>query len=853
MKLRRLATARLPLVAVLAALLAARSAHAALTWDANAAGAGVTDGAGAWLAASQWWDGANNVNWTSTSDAVFGNGGTGGAVTLASPTTVNSFTFNSFSGTYTLGAAGQAITLNSGGLTLNSGAGAVGIISPVTLGAAQSWLNNASGVLTVGIGAVTNGGFLLTFGGSGNTTVSSAIGGTGGLTKRGNGALALTGANGYTGTTSVTGGMLAGAQTSGTPFGTGMVTVGAGILSLVPAGTGTNVAVSGGTTAAATKFTFNPGATLALNKGTQTSLTYTFGGTGATWVRGTNGTLILGAGAIANLGNTVAGGGERFLINGTAPAMAGTANLVDAVVAQDRGNSNAGDFVTYGAANGFAVAAPDLLNDLSTSTNATYVSISNPSIPTGGAVAAYALKVSGQTLTNTGTLTLGGGATGVAGLILNSGTISGGILTTPTSVAAELTIYTSGTSVISSSVNTATSQAGMSVFGPGSLDFSSSSSNSFTGGLRINNSTVIASSNNQLGGSSSQITLTGGTLQTSGTFALGGGNRAITLAMGQDQSGGTINVTGGTTTYQNNGTGSKILSGTGSLTKTGPGTLVLTGNTTNTYTGGTFVNTGTLQLGAANMLADSGAVTLGGGTFDIQTYSDTVGTLNATGSAVIHLGSSGAALAFAASNGIAWAGTLNLTGAFVSGSSLRFGTTSSGLTSTQLGKISATGFSSFALNANGYLTATAAGAYASWTTGPFLGTLTDTNPAHDCDGGGLPTAIEWVVQGDPTNPADDASVMPTLDSTTDAKHFLFVFRRTAAALADANTTIAVEYGSDLGGWHNSLDNGPADGVVTSVATNGFGSGIDKVTVAIPRTLAVGNKLFARLKVVVAIP
>jgi autotransporter-associated beta strand protein len=168
----------------------------------------------------------------------------------------------------------------------------------------------------------------------------------------------------------------------------------------------------------------------------------------------------------------------------------------------------------------------------------------------------------------------------------------------------------------------------MSVFGLGTLTLSNT--NTFTGGLRINNSTVIATNDNQLGGTSDAITLTGGTLQTSGTFALGGGTRAIVLAAGQDQLGGTFNVTSDTTSYQNSSTSSKILSGTGSLTKIGAGTLALTGNTTNTYTGGTFANVGTLQLGAANMLPDAGLVTVNGGTFDIQTFSDTVGAVTLT-------------------------------------------------------------------------------------------------------------------------------------------------------------------------------------------------------------------------------
>ena len=79
----------------------------ALTWDANGTTANQTDGAGVWLDPSKWWDGSTNVTWPSGSDAVFGKSGTGGAVTLASPTTVNSLIFNSFTGTYTLGTAGQ--------------------------------------------------------------------------------------------------------------------------------------------------------------------------------------------------------------------------------------------------------------------------------------------------------------------------------------------------------------------------------------------------------------------------------------------------------------------------------------------------------------------------------------------------------------------------------------------------------------------------------------------------------------------------------------------------------------------------------------------------------------------------
>ena len=185
-----------------------------LTWDANGATANRTDGGGAWIGTgSLWWDGAANVNWAAGSNATFGNAGTGAAVTLASPTSVNNITFNAFSGTYTLGTAGQALTIN-GGITKNTGAGTVSMASPLILGAAQTWANNSATALNV-TSTLDNGGFLLTVGGSANTsftTASSVISGSGGLTKTGAGLLVLGGAanpaHTYAGPTTVNGGVL---------------------------------------------------------------------------------------------------------------------------------------------------------------------------------------------------------------------------------------------------------------------------------------------------------------------------------------------------------------------------------------------------------------------------------------------------------------------------------------------------------------------------------------------------------------------------------------------------------------------------------------------------------------------
>jgi hypothetical protein len=140
------------------------------------------------------------------------------------------------------------------------------------------------------------------------------------------------------------------------------------------------------------------------------------------------------------------------------------------------------------------------------------------------------------------------------------------------------------------------------------------------------------------------------------------------------------------------------------------------------------------------------------------------------------------------------------------------------------------------------------GGYAAWTAGPFASSLSDTDPALDFDGGGLPTGIEWVVGGDPTDSTDDAGITPTLDTTSDPDDkLLFTFRRSDAANLDPNTTIAVQYGSELDGWTSAMHEGigPDDITITEEA-DGFASGIDRVIVALPPRLATSGRLFVRL-------
>ena len=233
-------TARLSysFAAAIAALFVSSAVHAAtLTWDATAGGA-INDGAGAWLGAGLWNDtGTPSATWTSGAAAIFGNGGVGGAVTLASPTMVDSLTFNSYITTgYTLGTAGQTITLNTG-ITKNAGGVAATIASPITLGGIQTWTNNSAANLTVS-GGLNNGGNTLTIDGTGTTVMNATanvISGIGGLTKTGAGLLILGGGGTnpvhlYSGTTTINGGtlMVYNIGTTGVP--SGNLTISGGVL-----------------------------------------------------------------------------------------------------------------------------------------------------------------------------------------------------------------------------------------------------------------------------------------------------------------------------------------------------------------------------------------------------------------------------------------------------------------------------------------------------------------------------------------------------------------------------------------------------------------------------------------------
>ncbi len=206
--------------------------------------------------ASKVWSGGGSDNtWTNVANWVSGSAPNGGDyvafagaaqtnVNLVASTYVGLLTFNSGAGSFSITNSGSTLTL-AGGLTNNS-ANPQTVAVPVGLGTNQI-INAAAGnvALTGGVsgsggltvlgngrtvtlsGVNTYAGNLAILGSSilalGNTaaqTNSGAVTGTGTLVKTGAGTLALAGTNNFTGTTTVSNGMLLVTQVSGQSLGT---------------------------------------------------------------------------------------------------------------------------------------------------------------------------------------------------------------------------------------------------------------------------------------------------------------------------------------------------------------------------------------------------------------------------------------------------------------------------------------------------------------------------------------------------------------------------------------------------------------------------------------------------------
>lgn len=374
-------------------------------------------------------------------------------------------------------------------------------------------------------------------------TISGPISGAANFTKAGAGILVLSGANTYTGKTSLN----------------------AGVLSV----TSYNSVSSGSASSSLGAPTTIANGTLNIGSGTTTA-TNVYLGPGETSDRiinlaGTSGGAVIqadGSGPIVfTSGVTATGAGAKTLfLQGTNTGN----NTISGVIAN---NSSANPTSVFKTGTGtWTLSAANTYSGNTTLNTAGKLNIGNAlALGTGTFVInqnGLFDNTSGADLTIANTFTLSGGSPTYVGSA-NNMTITGPV----TISGANRTITVSARTLTLTSVMNQDSQRNFTKAGGGTLVLA--------GGTAYTGNTTIST----------------GTLTIGAAGTMGGGTYAGTIA-----DSGTFNYSSSTAQ-----TLSGVISGSGSLIQNGPGTLTL--SAANTYTGPTTVNAGTLDVSAANGLS----------------------------------------------------------------------------------------------------------------------------------------------------------------------------------------------------------------------------------------------------------
>lgn len=308
-----------------------------------------------------------------------------------------------------------------------------------------------------------------------------------------------------------------------------------------------------------------------------------------------------------------------------------------------------------------------------------------------------------------------------------------------------------------------------------------------------------------------------------------------------------------------------LISGTGTLTKRGSSAITLTA--ANTYTGTTSVEAGSLLINGDHTAATgatsvSAAAGLGGdGTINAATYAGgakfpwTVADWTAAPSLSAGAVSIDGALTVVVDDSLPGTPVSNFTDAtttftILSASSLT-------VTNPSLLTVDSTAFTSgsgtWTVQKNGntlelVYTVVVASPFTTWATTTNGLSGGDAEPTADPDNDGLDNSVEFVIGGqpNPANPnANSSALAPTI--STDVGNLIFTFRRTDLSFSQPGILITAQYGSDLTGWTTAVN---GENGVAIVVTNDIETGVDQVQVSIPKSLATGAKMFARLNVVI---
>jgi autotransporter-associated beta strand protein len=590
------------LCGVVVALASASIVQAQNTWTGNASGN--------WSNTSNWSSGvpASGINtqliFGATSNASMTNDIAGPFFLL------NKMTFSAGDPTYSL--VGTALDFRTNG-------------SAVTPSIVMETTNG----VTLSNGAALTNNLTVSGAGTGNLTFNSNLTGVGSLTYSGAGTLSLGASNTYSGGTFVNSGSLALVGFSGVLPPGQNVTIGNGS---GPATLNANNVSNNSTSLAI--------GTLALNGGTF----HAPGGLGGDFylnkLNMTGGTVDLSASPNYIL---------HFVNAGAAITMSNVFPAVSTWVGggTSRVQNDTGGPLTINASTGLLVAGIILS---SSGTNRNFViDKGNVRLTNTGNTADITVTNQGSLYSNDLSTDVGSGKFGTLGtgtITLNTSSLT---YDGPPATSAKPIVMAGGAGdfalgsdlTLTGVMSQANAGAGLTLNGPldHAVTLTLTANNTYTGQTYVLNHGIIAVPTIGNAGIASPIGASslatgnlylGRTLNGRGDLLLtGAGSYSTDRSVNVDglytesiPSGGGIGVANSGTTLFWNG---KITDGfnAGSLSKTGPGTLVLT-NGTNNYTGGTYIEAGTLRTGA---IPSVGPLVLLGGTFDMSSFSQSVGSL----------------------------------------------------------------------------------------------------------------------------------------------------------------------------------------------------------------------------------
>lgn len=469
---------------------------------------------------------------------------------------------------------------------------------------------DSSATRTLSGNVTLNGGVLLEATQAGGTIdFTGTLSGNSGVTISGAGTVKLSGANTFTGGTTVSSGtlLLGGNDRLANA---GALTVNGGTLNL------------GG-------FSDTVGAT-SFGGGSVTNGTIT--GTGYTATAGTVAAALAGTGGLTKSGTGILFLSGANTYSGSTTVNAGAIELQHntALGATSGGTTvNDGGQLKLFSSSGINVAENIGLTGLGVSSGGAILSTGGTNILSGN------LTVNGNTRINTD-------ISGGSGSLTLSGSISGGTNVLYFGANGSDTAVSGGISGSGATQNSTVT----SVYKDGTNGLTLSGNNSYTGDTRIAQGNLTVSGSGNLGSGSDVFITSGGSLTINANATVAsvqewGTTNGGTISLG---SGATLTVNGADkgTMYQNS------ISGAGGLTMSGSGTSTLSLYGTQGYTGSTTVSGGkissgvalastnitvsggTFETSAANVVADTSTVNMSSGTYALN-GSDTVGSLNMTG------------------------------------------------------------------------------------------------------------------------------------------------------------------------------------------------------------------------------